>query len=143
MKNVIYILTFTLLISCSIQKEKYNSIIIGYFCGECIGQCFQGYYISGDSVYKLSFHSIDSINLEKKRPVLDKREIENIKKIETLLPSDLNKYPDKIGSPDSRDQCGIYILAKYKKKTKKILIDTDKPDDFKKVTVAIKNLKLI
>jgi hypothetical protein len=143
MKNIVYILALTLLTTCSFHKEKYNSIIIGYYCGECVGDCFQGYYISGDSVFKLSAHNIDSIDIKKKIVLTDKKEIKKIKEIETLLPSNLIRFPHEIGTPDNRDQCGIYIRAKFKGLTREILIDPDKPERFKKLTIAIKNLALI
>ena len=109
MNKIIYILFLALLTACSFIKEKHNSIIIGSFCGECFENCFHGYFISGDSVYELTSNYIDTINLEKKKIVQDKNKIETIKKIEKLLPSNLMKYAHEIGSPDSRDQCGIYI----------------------------------
>lgn len=142
MNKIHYFLVIIILFGCTnlIGQHHSDPIIIGTYCGECEGQCFQGFYISGDSIYRISASYIDKIDLTKKEIVLDTNIIKKILNIKSLIPSDLNKYSHVIGEPDSRDQCGIYIKSINKITTKEILIDPDKPSDFKDFSVEIQKL---
>lgn len=142
---LLFIVIIVTSLSCSDTNFDNEETIIGIYCGECVGNCFQGYIIIGDSVTKLSAKYFDQLenNSKTKISVEEKNQVKNLLK---FLPSNVEKYKGAIGCPDCHDQCGIYLSLKNKGKTTTILIDPDKekhPKEFEKFVAGTKNLKLL
>jgi hypothetical protein len=124
---------------------KSQETIIGIYCGQCEGNCFQGYAISGDSILKVSAKYHDQLKAGD-RMKASKEEAKQVRDLLKLLPSNLDKYQGTIGCPDCHDQCGIYLSWNNSTGMKAIHIDPDKdkhPQELDAFVSAMSDLKLL
>lgn len=132
------------------DRTDYDSIAFGTYCGECNGQCFQGYYLKNDNVYRIGLpdNNLENVNFDtiSDKTQLDKTESEKIQAILKLLPGNIESYNKTIGNPDNQDQCGISLFLDHKSHQTKIQIDMDKrncPAKLSKFIEAVSSLKLL
>jgi hypothetical protein len=143
-----FLLISILFLSLSFNSCSYNEIdqiTIGIYCGECPSHCFQGYTITGDSVVKISANYYNDIQNSSKTKI-SLEEARKVKKLRSLLPSNLSKFNETIGCPDCHDQCGIYVSYKTNSGSRVILIDPDEgkhPSEFNSFILELKEVQLI
>jgi hypothetical protein len=145
-----HFLTFTALaltfLSCgsSVNYQK-REMIVGVYCGECRGDCFQGYTLTGDSVTKISAKFNDQLRSSSEAKA-SSEEAGQVNELLGLLPADINNYKGKYGCPDCHDQCGIYLSLKNNSRKTIIFIDPDEgkhPKELDAFVRAVNNLKLL
>ncbi len=127
MRKLLYISIIFLfaVCSCANNKEKTEISVIGFCCGECYGNCFQGFYIDENKkIYKIEgnyCNEIDTIN----KVEIDSIKGQKVKDAINSLPLDYNDYEGIIGEPDSHDQCAVYFSYKKNNKIIEVTIDPD------------------
>ncbi len=148
MRKLLYILIISLFAVCSCTNKKENTKIsvIGFCCGECYGNCFQGFYIDKNKkIYKIEgnyCNEIDTIN----KVEIDYIKEQEVKNVINSLPLDYNDYEGIIGEPDSRDQCAVYLSYKKNNKTIEVIIDPDSgkhPKKFDEFVRKVLELRLL
>jgi hypothetical protein len=148
MRPVILLFTLLFIFSCQsvqVKQDENEYQIIGLCCGECIGSCFRGFFISHEVVYRIKGKYCDNFDTLNKQPV-DKSLSDKVKLVLNELPSQLEKYHGKIGCPDCHDQCGIYLSFGNNNKYQQVIIDPDidkHPDELKRFVQKVQELKLL
>ena|GEM_PF-6519977 len=146
MMKIPILFSFLILILFSCQNNfKEDEIVLGMYCGECKGMCFQGYIIKDDSVYKFSAKSNTQLENMTKR-LVSQMEANKIKNLISRLPSNMSAYPKTIGCPDCRDQCGILLQTSIDGKTRTFFIDPDvnkQPKELQDFVSRVKELNLL
>ena len=143
--RTVYILIIILgtIHSCQNSEAPLKESTLGIACGQCGGQCFQGFKISKDRVLKLSAPYYNELEKAVTAPA-SSSEANAARKLLSLLPKDLEKYPDKIGCPDCADQCAIYISTQSSGGIKTIVIDPNEhPAEFDSFVAEVKKLQLL
>lgn len=118
MKYLLIIIGLSLL-GCGIREDDPAEIVFGVYCGECHKDCSTMTRVTADrstvdTTYSFfywlfegkknggNYESLSNVGLSHKTHQL-------IKGILKEVPSNMNKYEERIGCPDCADDCGIYL----------------------------------
>jgi hypothetical protein len=132
------------LISACSQPNLVERKIIGSCCGECYGDCFSGYLIENDAVFKISGKSCEEIHSDQKIK-LNRKKSEAVRHLFNMLPENYTDYSGTYGYPDCHDQCTIFISFKIEDVVTEIFLDPDSgmhPSEFDEFIEGISNLDL-
>jgi len=118
---LIILVTLIVITGCSVENKLISNsdyIIYGVYCGECIGDCTTMYKLTNNDLF------IDSTNrwwqarfkgkkYSFKGNILNKKYFLEAENLKAQIPSVLITSKDKVfGTPDNRDQCGVYVQLK-------------------------------
>ena len=143
MRGLILILSLVIIItSCTTAGKSVSSNTItsvGVTCGMCLGKCYNGYRINEGVVEHFSADRPDKMDsaLIEKVTVEQEKAFRNLV---SLLPSNLDTYPDRVGCPDCHDQCGVRVVTA----AKTITIDpADYPAEFNAFMDKLKAMEML
>lgn len=140
---VVSLLIFQFFFGCS-ESKSVERKIIGSCCGACYGDCFSGYLIENDVVFKISGKSCEDIHWDQKIK-LNKNKSQDIQELFNKLPENYTDYSGTYGCPDCHDQCTIFISFKIADVVTEIFLDPDPnmhPSEFNEFIEGISNLQL-